>query len=368
MDNLLVVKERIKKFVGKNDVFILPALKFLLTFLVLLRINSTIGFMSLLKNGAVTLIIALAGSFLPLNLTLVILSLIVVGHLYSLSFECAVFVLAMFVIMFLLYFRFAAKDSAAVLLVPLAFGFKVPYVMPVAMGLVGTVTSMVSTACGTIVYFVLHYISVNSSELATSGGVTSAKLGSFKSLVDGILTNKAMIVTVAAFAITVLVVYFIRRLSIKYSWTIAIVTGAVGCFLIILVGNVATHAGISVGGAFLGMIISIILNVVLQYFCFDLDYNRVEKVQFEDDEYYYYVKAVPKNTVKLSDNGKKKAVTEKPRNVNVKREPVERSETQVRARETVRATATQAAKTRTQNKGPLGLSGGRPAGEGRKKD
>ena len=28
-----------------------------------------------------------------------------------------------------------------------------------------------------------------------------------------------------------------------------------------------------------------------------MDYSRTEYVQFEDDEYYYYVKAVPKNTV-----------------------------------------------------------------------
>lgn len=33
---------------------------------------------------------------------------------------------------------------------------------------------------------------------------------------------------------------------------------------------------------------------VLKFFCFNLDYSRTERVQFEDDEYYYYVKAVPK--------------------------------------------------------------------------
>jgi len=31
--------------------------------------------------------------------------------------------------------------------------------------------------------------------------------------------------------------------------------------------------------------------------CFGVDYGRTENVQFEDDEYYYYVKAVPKMTV-----------------------------------------------------------------------
>ena len=38
-----------------------------------------------------------------------------------------------------------------------------------------------------------------------------------------------------------------------------------------------------------------------------MDYNRTERVQFEDDEYYYYVKAVPKNTVKLPEPAAKKA-------------------------------------------------------------
>ena len=37
-----------------------------------------------------------------------------------------------------------------------------------------------------------------------------------------------------------------------------------------------------------------------------MDYSRTERVQFEDDEYYYYVKAVPKNTVALTEKKVKK--------------------------------------------------------------
>ena len=42
----------------------------------------------------------------------------------------------------------------------------------------------------------------------------------------------------------------------------------------------------------------------MEFFLFHLDYARTEQVQFEDDEYYYYVKAVPKVTV----SGKEKQV------------------------------------------------------------
>ena len=35
----------------------------------------------------------------------------------------------------------------------------------------------------------------------------------------------------------------------------------------------------------------------MEFFVFNVDYSRTELVQFEDYEYYYYVKAVPNNTV-----------------------------------------------------------------------
>ena len=36
-------------------------------------------------------------------------------------------------------------------------------------------------------------------------------------------------------------------------------------------------------------------------FFFSVDYSRSENLQFEDDEYYYYVKAVPKLSVTRSE-------------------------------------------------------------------
>ncbi len=313
----MVFKEKIKRFVGKNDAYIMPILKFVLTFLALLRINGQIGFRGKIASFPITLVVALAGSFLPVNLMLVILALIIVVHLSALSIECAGLVFALFLVMFLFYFRFASRDSVAVLLTPLSFAFKLPYVIPISMGLVGTPSSMVSVGCGAVVYHVLHYIALNKEELGSvsilKDGDKSEKIAGIKSLVDGILNNRAMMVYVVAFAATVLVVYLIKRLAIAYSWQIAIVAGAVTCLVTLIVANGIFKGGVSVGGAFIGLIVSIILNIILQYFCFDLDYNRTEKVQFEDDEYYYYVKAVPKNTIRLASTPqKKKPAVERP--------------------------------------------------------
>ncbi len=302
------IKLAIKKFVGKNEVFIVPVLKFLLTLTALLRISSKVGFMPRLTGKPIVLVIALAGSFLPMNLTLVILALIILAHMYSLSMECALIVLVLFTLLFILYFRFASEDSTAAVLTPLSFAFKVPYIMPVAMGLKGTVTSMVSVGSSVVVYQTLHFISENSESLA---GGEANMLGQFKIIVDAMLKNKPMIVYAVSFAITVLIVYIIRRLAVKYAWLIAIGSGEVILFLTVIVLNAKLAAGISIGGLFLGVIVSTIANLILCYFCFDLNYSKAEKVQYEDDEYYYYVKAIPKNEY-LEKPGKKKKKTSRP--------------------------------------------------------
>ena len=59
-------------------------------------------------------------------------------------------------------------------------------------------------------------------------------------------------------------------------------------------------------GVIVGMVVSFGLCKVLEFFAFNVDYTRTEYVQFEDDEYYYYVKAIPKNSVTKSKKTVKK--------------------------------------------------------------
>ena len=69
------------------------------------------------------------------------------------------------------------------------------------------------------------------------------------------------------------------------------------CFVVLLVSSAVLDAEVGIGGAILSLFISTLIVLVLQFFIFNVDYSRAEYVQFEDDDYYYYVKAVPKITV-----------------------------------------------------------------------
>ena len=73
-----------------------------------------------------------------------------------------------------------------------------------------------------------------------------------------------------------------------------------GClvqFVVCVIYRLQMKLSLSLIATFISLLISILIGLLLQFFCFNLDYTRTERVQFEDDEYYYYVKAVPKITV-----------------------------------------------------------------------
>jgi hypothetical protein len=106
-----------------------------------------------------------------------------------------------------------------------------------------------------------------------------------------------MWIMAAAFAAAAIVVYFIRRVETAHSWTIAIIAGNVVELFVLLFGDMQFDTNIDLAKVFMGVFLSLIIELLVEFFCFMVDYTRIENVQFEDDDYYYYVKAVPKVTV-----------------------------------------------------------------------
>lgn len=309
MTQLLLAKETLKTFVGRNEVYLKPLGKFLLALVAFIMINSGIGYMERINSMSVVLVAALMCSFLPINFIIVCAAAFILLHMYALSMECALVALILFLILTLLYFRFAPKDAVIVLLLPMCFYLKIPYVIPICAGLLATPVSAVAVACGVIVYYMVSYVSGNVSGLSAFEAEDMA--GRFRYVVDGFLKNKTMAVVLVAFSLTVIIVYLIRRLSIDHSWTIAIIAGIITQMVVLLLGALLMDAEVSTVGIIVGSIVSAGIAMVVEFLMFQMDYSRTEIVQFEDDEYYYYVKAVPKVILSKPEKTVKKINTQR---------------------------------------------------------
>ena len=326
MTQLLVIREQLKKICGKYEVYLVPVGKFLTALITFLFINGNIGYMEKVAKFPIALILALLCSFLPLNFIIICSAFLSLVHVYALSMECALILGIIYLLMFLLYFRFSPKDTFVVILTPICCMLQIPYAIPLSLGLVGTPASVVSVSCGVVVYHILRYIKESANALSALDA--DGMMAKFKYLIDGIVGNKEMFVMVIAFAVTVILVYVIRRMNIDYAWTIAIIVGGLADILILLIGDLMYTTNIPIIGVILGSVLAFGVVKVLQFFVFNVDYARTERVQFEDDEYYYFVKAVPKITISTPEVKVKK----------VSGKSAEKEETSERSRERVTRT------------------------------
>ena len=303
MTNLLEIKDRLIRFYSKYETYLFPVVKFIVAIVLFTVINMNIGFMEKISRFPIALILALVCAILPVNATIWLAAFVVLADMYALSMEVAVTTLVLFAALFFLYFRFAPKDGFAAVLTPVRFKLNIPYVMPIGCSLLRDAYSVVAIICGTVIYYFLDGIHQNSGTLknVVADGETAATTSKFDISVGQLLSNKEMYLVIAIFTITAIVVYLVRRLEVEHAWTLAIISGV----LIEVVGLFAGYLVLNVSGKTLGLLIgnilSLLISFVIQFLFMNLDYARTERVQFEDDDYYYYVKAVPKKMVAVKE-------------------------------------------------------------------
>ena len=307
MTQILEYRDIIKKFYRMNAVVILPILKFLLAFISLNGVNVMMGYMPRLDTLTIVLLASLACSFLPAGCLILLCTLFSLAHMYALSLEVLAIGLAFYLLIFLVLLRFAPSDSYVVILTPLFFALRIPYVIPIAVGLVGSPLSAISVGCGVIVYYFLKIVVGCAPAISVMDDKQITDKVTY--LINNLLQNKTMLIIAASFALTVIVVWILHRLAIDHAWTIAMVAGAMVNLVFLLIGDLKYDIRLSLGSAIFGSIIAVLVGKVIEFFRFCVDYGRTERVQFEDDEYYYYVKAIPKMNVSAPTKTVKKINT-----------------------------------------------------------
>lgn len=294
MTSLVEWKQALKVFYIRYERYVNFGLKFVLALASLLFINSRLHYQETLTSILLVLPVSLLCAALPVGFTAMVDALFILGHLYKLSLECFAMGAVLFLIMYLLYYRFSPQDTAVLVLMPLLFLLKIPYVMPLVLGLLMTPLSILSMAFGIIVWFFMQFIAENATTFSAPGGNAEEIIGHVRVILDGMMGNRTMLVYIITFAVVLVVVYFLRRLSVNRAWLIAIIAGGVVNLIVLLIGDLMFDTNLNMAGMILGTIGAVLCALVIMFFAFHLDFERVEKVQFEDDDYYYYVKAIPK--------------------------------------------------------------------------
>lgn len=204
-----------------------------------------------------------------------------------------------FVALFCIYYRFTSKKGIYTVLTSVLGIAGIPYVMPVAAGILDRIYTVVAVVCGEFVYFLLKSVNQNAALFSAKETITKKSVVTLAVL--QIFTDKEMYFYLAAFAAAAVIVSCVRRLSVDHARTIAIVLGIAVQLGVICSGEIYLGETGRIVRVILGCMVSLVIALVLDFMILSVDYSRVEHTQFEDDEYYYYVRAVPKAFVSVED-------------------------------------------------------------------
>ena len=200
--------------------------------------------------------------------------------------------------MFLFYFIFKPGNTYLAALSIIFCFLQMPGCIAVVAGLIAGPITIIPIIFAMIFYTLINGVSTNFSILSSQIG-TIGILQKFIYPLDILLKADKMWGMVLAIVLTICIVYWIRQMSIPYSWDIAVAAGTVSYTLILLVFTFVGNIKMNLVLLFISAIVGGVIAAVYQFFVFAVDYSRTEYTQFEDDDYYYYVKAVPK--IKVTD-------------------------------------------------------------------
>ena len=113
--------------------------------------------------------------------------------------------------------------------------------------------------------------------------------------------------------VTMAVIFVIGLFSFDYALYVAIGVGGAAEVIVAFFAAAVLGVDLSIVSVIIGTVAGVLLGLLLQFMRCAVDYSRKEYLQFEDDDYYYYVKAVPKisvserevNVVKMNTRKKK---------------------------------------------------------------
>lgn len=295
MDGIFEIKEKLQELYAERSRLIDKGVQFLIALITFYLINVNVGFMETAASPVVALALAVICAFFPVIVTVLAATALILVHMYAVSLGMLIVTALVFLIMYIFYFRLTSKMWLIVVLTPVAFALKIPFVVPMAYALISTPVAMVAVVCGTIVYYMMEYVKKAAPGL--SGENAANLMTQISAYIKQVFQDKEMWIVIVSFMIAFMIVYTVRRQSVNHAWKVAIGSGAVANVIVNIIGDVALGVHISFGSLLMGSIVAVLVGLVLEVMFFSVDYTKSENLQYEDDEYYYFVKAVPKISV-----------------------------------------------------------------------
>ncbi len=299
MTALLDLRSKFFEIYRKHDRLIVGIIKAILFFMVYITIMKKVGFNRYVDKYHVIIILSVISSFLPSSVSMIMAIAFSAISVYPLSPETAILVVIVAVIVYSFFMRYAmAYSYVEVFTVSMCF-FGMPFFSPVLAGLFGTPLMAIPVCTGIFSYYLLDTIQSSLTVIQNSSATGNPYL-LFRTLTDALIKNEKMYIAMAVALIVILLMCLMKSIKMDYSFEIAIVSGSFIMMFVYIICMLRWDVDFGIIYTIIMSAISGLIALIGLYLIRPLNYSGSEILQFEDDDYLYYVKAVPK--IKLTSS------------------------------------------------------------------
>ncbi|MBQ1597810.1 MAG: hypothetical protein VZR32_06310 [Candidatus Weimeria sp.] len=255
------------------------------------------GFHDLLSSNMILIPLGIICFFVPLSAAGLIMMIYTTLQVMSLSQSAGVMLFLMFMLSYIFSNAYQARQLTHFVGVTVLYRMHIPYLAPLWAGLFGNISEVTTIICGSVISFYLKTVHDSVPQIADAPDTVNAL-----DLVQSMVSNPMFFVYELAIVGMFVMVWLFRSSKLKHSWVWAVIFGTLTEFVIMLGGSLFLNDSRGLTQITVGSLVTLIVGILLFFVFQDLDFKRVETVQFSDDEYYYYVTAVPR--IRLAEEDK----------------------------------------------------------------
>lgn len=293
MEKLLIYRERFLKFLSAKGRYIQALIRFLGGFILFYVMGNLFDYTEFFREPFFLVMMGIISVFIPISALSFILFVIVFLQLAHISLEIALFFVLAIVLYFLVYQRVFPETRIYLMMVPVFFYFQLPACIPIFTGMFLGITGIPAILMGTFVYYLANMVrqAVNQIEAGTAHGKV------YSLIAARAIDNKELILYFGIFCLVVVLVTAIRKRGVTHGWNLSILAGGAAYVILLFVGGYFVNNEVPILLQIAMVIASILIAMIAQFLYNVIDYTREETFEFEDEEYYYYVRAIPKVSV-----------------------------------------------------------------------
>ena len=275
MESILKLKNSIRDICRKQDEIITPILRFIWSLIVFMSIQKIFGYNDLASKPEVTILLAVMAALLPDGFMFFMAGVVMALHSFSVSLEVGAVFIVLFVIIYCVYIRFFPKYAYAVLMVPVFYVLHIPFAAPIVIALVAGLGGVVPAVCGVALYYFSQCAAEINHLLATKSNEN--EIEAVKQLSSVLIGNRDMYTTMIAFAITVLTIALLAKLTFNYAIYVAMGAGIVVNIIgAILAGSIMSE-DVPMDMVVIGSIVGLVLAFILRFGQGILDYKHTRE-------------------------------------------------------------------------------------------